>query len=376
MHPANTLLAENIILENILQNFNQYLQAVKRLSHKTCESYLSDITLFLRFSLRLNHLTNIANITDKHCNQWVESKHDSNHKATSRRRAIASLKCFSQFLLKNKIIEVDFAKSLSLPKIAENTFKSIKANSVRDIITAIENDEIFLLGQMCQNAQIDNSAFDLVLQNAKLKMQNLRQNLGGGVVSSLSNKQIEEMNLVALSHKNNKSCEKIYNKLWQIKRTKAIVYLIYAGGLRISEALLLKSSALSRGQCEVKIVGKGEKERIVPLVPQCFTIIEDYAKFCPHNISYNSFVFVGSRGGAYSMRLFQKEVEALRKQGKLPQWFTPHSFRHCFATHLMENGADIKAVQDLLGHASLSTTQRYIKIDKQKIKNAQKFLAS
>lgn len=149
---------------------------------------------------------------------------------------------------------------------------------------------------------------------------------------------------------------------WVAARDQAVVTLLYGCGLRISEALGLTGDDLPLGTA-LRIRGKGGKERIVPLIPAAREAVETYLSLCPHDITPGSPVFRGVRGGALSPRLIQKVVEKTRAQLGLPATATPHAMRHSFATHLLNAGGDLRAIQELLGHASLSTTQVYTGVD-------------
>lgn len=156
---------------------------------------------------------------------------------------------------------------------------------------------------------------------------------------------------------------------WQGKRDLALLLLIYGGGLRISEAL-----GLTRGDLEKKttlvITGKGNKQRIVPILPVVREAIGEYLQACPYTISRDDALFTGARGGPLNPGVFQRQLRTLRRKTGLPESATPHAFRHSFATHLLGEGADLRAIQELLGHASLSTTQRYTKVDSARLLEA------
>ncbi len=149
---------------------------------------------------------------------------------------------------------------------------------------------------------------------------------------------------------------------WIARRDMAVVTLLYGCGLRISEALSLAGRALPLGET-MRITGKGNKERLVPVVPAARRAMEGYLDACPFDITPDSPVFRGARGGPLNPRLIQKVMEKARAQLGLPATATPHAMRHSFATHLMNAGGDLRAIQELLGHASLSTTQAYTAVD-------------
>ena len=151
---------------------------------------------------------------------------------------------------------------------------------------------------------------------------------------------------------------------WVGARDCAIVTLLYGCGLRLSEALdLTRRQAPTAGMTSLRVTGKGGKTRIVPLLPVVTAAIDEYLAHCPHPIGADDALFVGTRGGPLNPRLVQRLMEQLRIRLGLPDCATPHALRHSFATHLLAGGADLRAIQELLGHASLSTTQRYTAVD-------------
>lgn len=156
---------------------------------------------------------------------------------------------------------------------------------------------------------------------------------------------------------------------WIWARDAAVMGLLYGSGLRISEALGLKRREVPKpGAGDVLIVtGKGNKTRMVPVLQNALALIEDYAAICPHPLPADGPMFVGARGGPLRPRIIQLTMERLRGALGLPDSATPHALRHSFATHLLSRGGDLRAIQELLGHASLSTTQIYTGIDTERL---------
>ena len=156
---------------------------------------------------------------------------------------------------------------------------------------------------------------------------------------------------------------------WILARDAAVMALLYGSGLRISEALGLKRRDVPKpGEGDVLVVtGKGNKTRMVPVLQNVLQLIEDYAVMCPYSLSPAGPMFVGARGGPLSPRIIQLAMERLRGALGLPDSATPHALRHSFATHLLSRGGDLRAIQELLGHASLSTTQIYTGIDSERL---------
>jgi integrase/recombinase XerC len=148
---------------------------------------------------------------------------------------------------------------------------------------------------------------------------------------------------------------------WEVKRDRALIALIYSCGLRISEALNLTANCFLQ-ENRIKILGKGGRERILLLLPMVVELIREYRGVCPHNTSGN-ILFFGSRGRKYQAARFEKLMQNLRRSIGLLDNITPHSLRHSFATELLLNGADLRSIQELLGHSSLRTTQIYTHVD-------------
>lgn len=156
---------------------------------------------------------------------------------------------------------------------------------------------------------------------------------------------------------------------WEVARDQAVLTLLYGCGLRISEALSLKRSDTPLAD-QLRITGKGAKTRIVPVLPAVRQAVDAYLAAVPFGLSPEEPLFRAKRGGALSPRHVQATVQALRGRLGLPASATPHALRHSFATHLLGAGADLRSIQELLGHASLSTTQRYTDVDAATLLNA------
>ena len=149
---------------------------------------------------------------------------------------------------------------------------------------------------------------------------------------------------------------------WIAARDQAVITILYGCGLRISEALGLTGSVKDMPST-LRIVGKGGKERIVPVLPAAREAVAHYVRACPFELTDDGPLFLGARGGKLNPRAVQKVMEQARLQLGLPATATPHAMRHSFATHLLNAGGDLRAIQELLGHASLSTTQAYTAVD-------------
>jgi len=156
---------------------------------------------------------------------------------------------------------------------------------------------------------------------------------------------------------------------WIWARDAAVMALLYGSGLRISEALGLKRREVPLpGAGDVLVVtGKGNKTRMVPVLQNVLALVQAYVAICPHPLPPEGPMFVGARGGPLNARIIQLTMERLRGALGLPDSATPHALRHSFATHLLSRGGDLRAIQELLGHASLSTTQIYTGIDSERL---------
>jgi integrase/recombinase XerC len=156
---------------------------------------------------------------------------------------------------------------------------------------------------------------------------------------------------------------------WVLARDAAVLALLYGSGLRISEALGLKREAVPLpGKGDTIIVkGKGNKTRMVPVLPRVLELIGDYVALCPYDLPDEKLIFVGAKGGPLSPRIVQLTMARLRGALGLAETATPHALRHSFATHLLARGGDLRAIQELLGHASLSTTQIYTAVDTEQL---------
>ena len=155
---------------------------------------------------------------------------------------------------------------------------------------------------------------------------------------------------------------------WVAARDTAVLMLLYGSGLRISEALSICVSGAPLGERDViRVVGKGNKERMVPVLPIVSEAVSRYLELCPYPIEGDDALFVGAKGGPLSPRLIQLAIARMRGALGLPDTATPHALRHSFATHLLSAGADLRQIQELLGHASLSTTQIYTHVDRDQL---------
>lgn len=158
--------------------------------------------------------------------------------------------------------------------------------------------------------------------------------------------------------------EQLAEEPWIAARNAAVLTLLYGAGLRISEALNLTATELaSPDDTVLRISGKGGKTRLVPVLPVALAAVAEYRRLCPYHLDPNGALFRGARGGKLDPAIIQRDMRKMRSALNLPDTATPHALRHSFATHLLGRGGDLRTIQELLGHASLSTTQIYTGVD-------------
>lgn len=163
---------------------------------------------------------------------------------------------------------------------------------------------------------------------------------------------------VGLAHAVNEDA----NEAWIGARDRAVLLLLYGAGMRIAEALALNGGDLPLGETLI-VTGKGNKQRMVPILPLVREAVDDYATKCPWPLEKHSALFRGAKGRSLGQGMVQKAMARVRIGLGLPPSATPHALRHSFATHLLGAGADLRSLQELLGHASLGSTQIYTKVD-------------
>lgn len=162
------------------------------------------------------------------------------------------------------------------------------------------------------------------------------------------------------------TAEDMAREPWMGKRDKALFALLYGCGLRIGEALSLNRRDVATGR-QIVVTGKGNKQRVVPVLPEVQAAIEEYLAMCPYAGDGETALFLGARGKRLNAGIAQANMRTVRAVLGLPDTATPHALRHSFATHLLSGGGDLRTIQELLGHASLSTTQRYTAVDGERL---------
>ena len=287
------------------------------------------------FTNWLGNLKEVRNLSD---NTLISYKHD--------------VKSFLEFINTHTGSEVSI-KYLNDMKISDfRSFlsylrnKDISSTSIARIISSLKSFFNYLL-----NTNLIESTVVQSLKTPKRK-------------KSLPRPISSELAIETIKHAQDMEKEK-----WIGLRNKSILMLLYGCGLRISEALNLNFEDINENDYLI-IKGKGNKERMVPLMDYVKNDIENYIHECPKNFMKDDPLFVGKRLDRLSPRIIQYVLEKIRHNLSLPETATPHALRHSFATHLLDSGGDLRTIQELLGHSSLSTTQKYTKVETEKLYDA------
>jgi len=287
------------------------------------------------FTNWLGNLKEVRNLSD---NTLISYKHD--------------VKNFLEFINTHTGSEISI-KYLNDMKISDfRSFlsylrnKDISSTSIARIISSLKSFFNYLL-----NTNLIESTVVQSLRTPKPK-------------KSLPRPISSELAIETIKHAQDMEKEK-----WIGMRNKSILMLLYGCGLRISEALNLNFEDINENDYLI-IKGKGNKERMVPLMDYVKNDIENYIHECPKNFMKDDPLFVGKRLDRLSPRIIQYVLEKIRHNLSLPETATPHALRHSFATHLLDSGGDLRTIQELLGHSSLSTTQKYTKVETEKLYDA------
>ena len=208
------------------------------------------------------------------------------------------------------------------------------------------------------------SFFNFLVKNEKIKNSTIQSLKSPKTKKSLPRPISADLAIEAIKYS-----QEIEKEKWVGLRNKSILMLLYGCGLRISEALNLNYEDINENEYLV-IRGKGNKERLVPLMEFIKHEIKEYIKECPKGFKNGDPLFLGKRMNRLSPRIIQYTLEKIRHNLSLPETATPHALRHSFATHLLDSGGDLRTIQELLGHSSLSTTQRYTKVETERLYEA------
>jgi integrase/recombinase XerC len=284
-------------LDNILEQWYQWLQAERRLSPNTFKAYQSDLQEFLTFlNVHIGQDSDLQALEALHHRDfraWLTHLHTQGKAKSSIARALSVVRSFFSFLERRDLAKNPHIKNLRGPKIPHSIPRSIDAETLKSLLESAEN---------------------------------------------------------------------IAKDPWIAKRNTALFTILYGAGLRISEALSIRYDQLQDNSLIIK--GKGNKERMVPLLPIVQEKLLAYVKACPYALEKDAQIFLGAQGKPLHIGVAERELRELRRQMQLPESITPHALRHSFATHLLEADGDLRTIQELLGHAALTTTQRYTSVDR------------
>ena len=283
-------------------------------------------------------------------NNWLN--YLSNIKKLSQNSVVSYKNDLSKFFI---FFQDYIEKNIGLKEI-----ESIKISEFRSFLTYRRNSEISS-NSIARNISALKSFFRFLIKNNKIKESSVFS-----LKSPKLKKSLPRPINVDLAIQVIKQAEEIEDEKWIGLRNKAILILLYGCGLRISEALSLNYDDV-QNEDHILIKGKGEKERIVPMMPYIKKGIENYLEACPKEIISGEALFIGKRFSRLSPRIIQYALEKIRTALSLPETATPHALRHSFATHLLDSGGDLRTIQELLGHSSLSTTQKYTKVETSKL---------
>ena len=283
-------------------------------------------------------------------NNWIN--HLTNIKKLSQNSVISYKNDLSKFLI--------FFQDYIEKNIGLKEMENIEISEFRSFLTHRRNSEISS-NSIARNISALKSFFRFLIKNNKIKESSVFN-----LKSPKLKKSLPRPINVDLAIQVIKQAEEIEDEKWIGLRNKAILLLLYGCGLRISEALSLNHDDI-QNEDHILIKGKGEKERIVPMMPYIKKGIENYLEACPKEIVSGDALFIGKRFSRLSPRIIQYALEKIRTALSLPETATPHALRHSFATHLLDSGGDLRTIQELLGHSSLSTTQKYTKVETSKL---------
>ena len=283
-------------------------------------------------------------------NNWIN--HLTNIKKLSQNSVISYKNDLSKFLI---FFQDYIEKNIGLKEI-----ENIEISEFRSFLTHRRNSEISS-NSIARNISALKSFFKFLIKNNKIKESSVFN-----LKSPKLKKSLPRPINVDLAIQVIKQAEEIEDEKWIGLRNKSILLLLYGCGLRISEALSLNYDDV-QNEDHILIKGKGEKERIVPMMPYIKKGIENYLEACPKEIISGEALFIGKRFSRLSPRIIQYALEKIRTALSLPETATPHALRHSFATHLLDSGGDLRTIQELLGHSSLSTTQKYTKVETSKL---------
>ncbi len=285
-------------------------------------------------------------------------------------RFLSSEKRYSNHTLNSYKIDIfyflDFLFKLKEKTLEKNDLENLNIRYFRSWLSSrIENHDNSSNARAVSSLR---SFFKFCNENSLLNNQEIKKLKTPKIAKSLP-KAVDEIDIKRILEEIKNLYKNNPKNLWKIKRDEALLILIYGCGLRISESLAVNKKALENNQTLI-VSGKGKKQRMVPILPVVIEKIDEYLKLCPFSIDRETPIFLGNKGKTYTRRDFSNIIQKIRQKLALSETTTPHAFRHSFATHLLSAGGDLRTIQELLGHESLSTTQRYTKIDKERLINS------
>ena len=288
-------------VENLIDNWIDWLLKEKRLSLNTTNAYRRDMSSFSKFLISYFNknltLEILKKVEVKTIRSWFFKRIQKKTTARSNARALSSIKSFYAFLVKKKIIDISKISSINSPKFTQSIPRPLSFEQMKKIFLFLKKG----------------------------------------------------------------------NKSWIVKRNIAIIFLMWGLGMRINEVINMKKTDLSENNWIV-IRGKGCKERIMPIYDEIKNFLFDMINDVPFRIEQNDYIFLGEKGKKIHPTIIQKEIRVVRQELNLPENTTPHSFRHTFASQLLDNDVDLRSIQELLGHDSLASTQKYTKVESQRLK--------
>ena len=307
--PELSFAAEPAV-NSAIRDWRQWLAHERRTSRHTLAAYLRDLEGFLRFvAEHLGHapgLRDLGRLSPQDFRGWLARRATEGLARTSTARAMSTLRNFFRFLERHGLAANAAIGGVRVPRVPKSVPKALAVEDALDAVAA---------------------------------------------------------------------AEELAPAPWIAKRDAAVLLLLYGAGLRIGEALGLERRQVSAfasgrdgGEATLVVTGKGGKQRLVPVLPVLAQAIADYVAHCPFALEEDGPLFVGRRGQRLTARVVQRQMQKARSLLALPETATPHALRHSFATHLLAGGGDLRTIQELLGHASLSTTQRYTEVDAGRLK--------
>lgn len=258
-----------------------------------------------------------------------------------------------------------FLEYFSSPDISLSDLKKLEIRDFRNFFSHRAKDNIQKVSIAREESSIRN--FFKWMNNNKIMKNTAIFQLSSPKLPKVLPRSVDVETIFDLIDLATENC----SEPWIGLRDKAFFTLLYGCGLRISEAISLNVEDLSNTEF-LKIRGKGNKDRYIPILPIVLENINKYKASCPYNLTDKDALFLGAKGERLSPRIIQRKLQKLRTEMNLPANITPHALRHSFATHLLAQGSDLRSIQELLGHSSLNSTQRYTEVNLDKIQKEYK----